>query len=184
METKLPIESPNAERPPICESPCMVTASGQREFELAGNPTMPQSGLQWPRPSKVATNKAIWVDVHCKQQTPFCPPEKQVKSPGAALTRMTACCYKVKPCSFLFPWSKEWWENPPPLGPLLVSRGILLKGSLGFYAALSLLLRLSKLCLPGERGHRNTGPTSCLSMWGLLWKPGKSHQSASSWALC
>lgn len=59
METKLPIESPNAERPPICESPCMVTASGQHEFELTGNPTMPQSGLQWPRPSKVATNKAI-----------------------------------------------------------------------------------------------------------------------------
>ena len=59
VEIKLPVESPNAERPPIRESPCLVTASGQREFELTGNPTMAQSGLQWPRPSKVATNKAI-----------------------------------------------------------------------------------------------------------------------------
>lgn len=74
METKLPIESPNAERPPIRESPCLVTASGQREFELTGNPTMPQSGLQWPHPSKVATNKAIW----CPPQTtdPFLSPGK------------------------------------------------------------------------------------------------------------
>lgn len=74
METKLPIESPNAERPPIRESPCLVTASGQCEFELTGNPTVPQSGLQWPCPSKVATNKAIW----CPLQTtdPFLSPGK------------------------------------------------------------------------------------------------------------
>lgn len=129
METKLPVESSNAERSPIRESPCMVPAPGQHGFELTGNPTMPQSGLQCPRPSTVVTNKAT--AVHCRQQTPFCPPKKQVKSPGAALTRMTACCYKVKPCSFLFPWSKECWENPtclppslppPKLDPLLVSR--------------------------------------------------------------
>lgn len=117
METKLPVESSNAERSPIRESPCMVPASGQHGFELTGNPTMPQSGLQCPRPSAVVTNKAT--AVHCRQQTPFCPPKKQVKSPGAALTRMTACCYKVKPCSFLFPWSKECWENPTCLLPSL-----------------------------------------------------------------
>lgn len=35
-----------------------------------------------------------------RKQTPFYPLKNQVKSPGAALTRMTACCYKVKFCYF------------------------------------------------------------------------------------
>ena len=35
-----------------------------------------------------------------RKQPPFCPLKNQVKRPGAALTRMTACCYKVKFCYF------------------------------------------------------------------------------------
>lgn len=51
-----------------------------------------------------------------RKQTPFYPLKNQVKSPGAALTRMTACCYKVKfcyfpPVSMQRPMAKEYWEN-------------------------------------------------------------------------
>lgn len=37
---------------------------------------------------------------YLRKQPPFYPLKNQVKSPGAALIRMTACCYKVKFCYF------------------------------------------------------------------------------------
>lgn len=49
-----------------------------------------------------------------RKQPPFCPLNNQVKSPSAALTRMTVCCYKVK--LYFTPLSiathgKEYLEN-------------------------------------------------------------------------
>lgn len=160
METKLPVESSSAERPPIHESPRMVTASGQHGFELTGNPTMPQSGLQWRRPSTVATNKAI----QCPLQTtdPFLSPEKAGQKSGCGAYTDDHLLLQGKALFFPLPMKQGMLGKshlPLPLPPSLVLYWFLENSLKRKPGVLRCSLPSPKLIVSlGREGHRNAGP--------------------------
>jgi hypothetical protein len=153
-ETKVPRESRSAHAHP----------SFWGMWTRAQSQDAPGHVFSGPVLSTAATNKAIW----CPLQTtdPFLSPEKAGQKPGRSVYADDRLLLQGKALlSSLLPKQGEKSHTFSQSLTLYWFLENSLKGSLQFYTACSLLLRLSKLCLQGERRHWNPDPTSHLCMW-------------------